>query len=170
VALLPIRIYGDPVLRRKAAPVEKIDDGIRRLAADMLETLADAEGVGLAGPQVGESRRLIVVHPPAGRGEEREEPRVLVNPEVVETDGPQVSGEEGCLSIPGIYEDVKRKERVRVKALDLGGGEVELTADGWAARILQHEIDHLDGVLFIDRVGPMRRALLRKRLRELQEE
>jgi peptide deformylase len=169
VAVLPIRIYGDPVLRRKADPVERIDEDVRRLAGDMLETLADAEGVGLAGPQVGESRRVIVVHPPAGRGEEREGPRVLVNPEVVQADGPQVSGEEGCLSIPGIYEDVKRSERVRVRALDLHGDVVELAADGWVARILQHEIDHLDGVLFIDRIGPMRRALLRKRLRELQE-
>ena len=169
MAVLPIRIYGDPVLREKAEPVADIDDEVRRLAADMLETLADAEGVGLAGPQVGESRRLIVVHPPADRGENREEPRVLVNPQVVQSDGPQVSGEEGCLSIPGIYEDVKRKERVRVKAVDLDGDEVELEADGWIARILQHEIDHLDGVLFIDRIGPMRRALLKKRLRELQE-
>jgi len=170
VAVLPIRIYGDPVLRRKADPVAEIDDEIRRLAGDMLETLADAEGVGLAGPQVGASHRLIVVHPPADRGEEREEPRVLVNPEVVQAEGPQVSGEEGCLSIPGIYEDVKRKERVRVHALDLDGQEVEMDADGWVARILQHEIDHLDGVLFVDRIGPMRRALLKKRLRELQEE
>jgi len=169
VAVLPIRIYGDPVLRKKAAPVADIDDEVRRLAADMLETLADAEGVGLAGPQVGESRRLIVVHPPAGRGEDRQEPRVLVNPQVVQAEGPQVSGEEGCLSIPGIYEDVKRKERVRVKAVDLDGDDVELDADGWNARILQHEIDHLDGVLFVDRIGPMRRALLKKRLRELQE-
>jgi peptide deformylase len=169
VAVLPIRIYGDPVLRRKADPVERIDDDLRRLAGDMLETLADAEGVGLAGPQVGASRRLIVVHPPAARGEEREGPRVLVNPEVVAAEGPEVTGEEGCLSIPGIYEDVKRRERVRVHAQDLDGEPVEIAADGWVARILQHEIDHLDGVLFVDRIGPMRRALLRKRLRELQE-
>jgi peptide deformylase len=99
----------------------------------------------------------------------RDEPRVLVNPEVLERGGPQVTGEEGCLSIPGIYDTVKRPDRVRVRALDLDGAELRIEAEGMLSRILQHEIDHLDGVLFIDRIGPMRRALLNKRLRELRE-
>jgi peptide deformylase len=93
---------------------------------------------------------------------------VLVNPEVVDRGGPQVGAEEGCLSIPGIYDTVKRPDRVRVRALDLDGRDVEVDAEGMLSRILQHEIDHLDGVLFVDRVGPMRRALLGRRLRELQ--
>jgi peptide deformylase len=169
VAVRPIRIYGDPVLRTKAAPVDGIDDEVRRLAADMLDTLADADGVGLAGPQVGESRRLIVVHPPAANDAPRRDPRVLVNPEIVERHGPQVAAEEGCLSIPGIYDEVKRPERVRVRALDLDGADVDIEAEGMLSRILQHEIDHLDGVLFVDRIGPMRRALLRRRLRDLME-
>jgi peptide deformylase len=169
MAVRPIRIYGDPVLREKARPVETIDEEIRRLAEDMLETLADAEGVGLAGPQVGASQRVIVVHPAAERGERREPPRVLVNPDIVDRRGPQVGAEEGCLSIPGIYDTVKRHDRVRVRALDLEGKEIEIDASGMLSRILQHEIDHLEGVLFVDRVGPMRRALLRRRLRELQD-
>jgi len=169
MAVLRIRIYGDPVLREKADPIPEIDEDVRRLAADMVETLRDADGVGLAGPQVGAMQRLIVVHPPASGGEKRGEPRVLVNPEVLETCGPEVSAEEGCLSIPGIYDSVKRRDRVQVRARELDGGEIRLEAEGILSRILQHEIDHLDGVLFVDRIGPMRRALLRKRLRELQE-
>jgi peptide deformylase len=169
MSVLRIRIYGDPVLREKCAPIAEIDGDVRRLATDMVETLRNADGVGLAGPQVGETRRLIVVHPPAGAGSERGEPRVLVNPEVLEQAGAEVSAEEGCLSLPGIYDAVKRRERVRIRAQDLDGGEVSLEADGMLSRILLHEIDHLDGVLFIDRIGPMRRALLRRRLRELQE-
>ncbi|MGQ0723345.1 MAG: peptide deformylase [Candidatus Eiseniibacteriota bacterium] len=168
MAVRPIRIYGDPVLREKARPVERVDAEVRRLAEDLLETLADAEGVGLAAPQVGASQRIIVVHPAGEDGQPREPPRVLVNPDVVDRGGAQVGAEEGCLSIPGIYDTVKRPDRVRVRALDLDGHEVEIDADGMLARILQHEIDHLDGVLFIDRVGPMRRALLGRRLRELQ--
>ena len=135
---------------------------------DMLDTLADAEGVGLAGPQVGEERRIIVVHPPSpGRDEVREEPSVYLDPEVVEKAGPIVTEEEGCLSIPGIYEVVKRSHRVRVRAHTLEGKEIEVEAEGMLARILLHEIDHLDGVLFVDRIGPMRRALLKRQLKEM---
>ena len=167
MAHLEIRLYGDPVLREKAAPVAEVDDSVRALAADMLETLEQADGVGLAGPQVGRKERIIIVHPPPTHPDEvRDEPRILVNPEVLEKGGPAESAEEGCLSIPGIYETVKRPRRVRVRALDLDGSGIEIEAEGILSRILQHEIDHLDGVLFIDRVGPMRRALLKKRLRE----
>jgi peptide deformylase len=170
VSRLDIRLYGDPVLRERAEPIPEVDDEVRRLAADMMETLAQADGVGLAGPQVGERRRIIVVHPPPPAEDEvREKPRVLVNPEVLERGGPQESAEEGCLSIPGIYDQVKRPRRVKVRALDLDGNAIEIEEEGITSRILQHEIDHLDGVLFVDRIGPMRRALLKKRLREFLE-
>jgi len=165
VSIREIRIYGDPVLREKAAPIADVDDEVREIAGDMLDTLADAEGVGLAGPQVGVSRRIIVVHPPPPVPDEvREEPRVLLNPEIVEKGGPVVAAEEGCLSIPEVYETVRRPDRVRVRAKDLEGREIEISVEGMASRILQHEIDHLDGVLFVDRIGPMRRALLKKKL------
>ena len=165
-----IRLYGDRVLRAKAASIEAVDDGVRQLAADMLETLTEAEGVGLAGPQVGELRRIIVVHPPPPLDDEmRAAPRVLVNPEVVAKRGPQESAEEGCLSIPGVYDIVKRPVGVTVHALDLDGAEFTIEAEGIESRILQHEIDHLNGVLFVDRVGPMRRALLKKKLRAFLE-
>lgn len=166
MSVLKIRTYGDPVLREKAERIDEIDVDVRALAADMLETLADAEGVGLAGPQVGVSRRIIVVHPPPPEeGGTRGKPTVYVNPEIVSKGGPQESAEEGCLSIPGVYDMVKRPRQVTVKALDLDGGEVRIEAEGIHGRILQHEIDHIDGVLFVDRIGPMRRALLKKQLR-----
>jgi peptide deformylase len=172
LALRAIRLYGDPVLREKALRIETVDDDVRALAADMLETLLDAEGVGLAGPQVGERRRIIVVHPPPDGGDSgtREPPRVFLNPRVVSRSGPQESAEEGCLSIPGVYEVVKRPHAVRVEAMDLDGARIELDVEGLPARIIQHEIDHLDGILFVDRIGPMRRALLKKQLRAFLEE
>ncbi|GJM45436.1 MAG: peptide deformylase [Gemmatimonadota bacterium] len=168
--VLEIRLYGDAVLREKAVPIRTIDDDVRALASDMLETVAEAEGVGLAGPQIGVSRRIIVVHPPNFEEDgERESPSVYVNPEIVQRAGPQESAEEGCLSIPGIYEQVKRPRHVRVRALDLDGKTVEFDAEGMLGRIFQHEIDHLDGVLFVDKIGPMRRALLKKQLRAFLE-
>ena len=170
MAIREIRIYGDPVLREKADPVDGVDDEVRALARDMLDTLADADGVGLAGPQVGVARRVIVVHPPAPEPDEvREEPRVLVNPVIVEKGGSVVAAEEGCLSIPEVYETVKRPDRVRIRAVGLDGEDLEISAEGMASRILQHEIDHLDGVLFVDRIGPMRRALLKKKLNAFLE-
>jgi peptide deformylase len=170
LSIREIRIFGDPVLREKAEPIAEIDDEVREIAHDMLDTLADAEGVGLAGPQVGVTRRIIVVHPPPPVPDEvREEPRVLVNPEVVEKGGGVVAAEEGCLSIPEVYESVKRSDRVKVRATGLDGEEIEISAEGMTSRILQHEIDHLDGVLFIDRIGPMRRALLKKKLHAFLE-
>jgi peptide deformylase len=166
VAVRPIRLYGDPVLRTKAEPIEHVDEDVRSLAADMLDSRAEADGVGLAGPQVGASSRIIVVQPPPEGDEDRAEPRVFVNPEIVESFGAATNAEEGCLSIPGVFETVKRPFGVRVRATDLDGAPYDVRAEGILARILQHEIDHLDGVLFVDRIGPMRRALLKKRLRE----
>ncbi len=165
-----IRVFGDPVLRAKAAPSGGVDEDVRALAADLLDTLASADGVGLAAPQIGVGRRVIAVHPPPVDGDgERPEPSVYVDPEIVERGGGHETAEEGCLSIPGVYEDVKRDRRIRIRALDLDGRPLDFDAEGMVARIFQHEIDHLDGVLFVDRVGPMRRALLKKKLRSLQE-
>jgi peptide deformylase len=150
---LEIRLEGDPVLRQKATKINRVDDSIRRLASDMWETLDLAEGVGLAAPQVGVSRRLIVVHLPAGYIEE-DSPEVslrLVNPEIVKSRG-EVVGMEGCLSIPGWQGGVERADQITVKAIDLNNRDVRIKLEGWPARVVQHEIDHLDGILYTDRM------------------
>lgn len=170
MAIREIRLLGDPVLRVRAEPIAAIDEEVRQLARDLDDTLAKADGVGLAAPQIGIGRRiLIAAPPPANEGDPAPESRFYLNPEVVESFGPPEPAEEGCLSIPGIYEVVKRPARVRIKAMDLEGREIDEVLEGILARILQHEIDHLDGVLFIDRIGPMRRALLKKKLRSFLE-
>lgn len=153
-----IRLYGDPVLRAMSEAVEEIDDRVRRLIDDLTETMYDAEGIGLAAPQVGVPLRVFVydVRDPEIA------PGVLINPEIVEREG-AVRDEEGCLSLPGLAEIVERAERVVVRGLDREGNPVEMEATGLLSRCFQHEKDHLDGVLFIDRVSPLkRRMLLRK--------
>jgi len=150
---MPI-VTGDvPILRRTAAKIRTIDDRIRNLAADMHETLLDAAGVGLAGPQVGISERIVAVHVPADYLEEgqAEISLTLINPEIVTASGEQ-HGPEGCLSLPGIVASLPRAERVTVRWLDLDGNRQRVTATGEYARIFQHEIDHLDGILFLDKV------------------
>ena len=153
MAIREIVLEGDPRLRQKATRIRHVDDSLRALAQDMWETMLDAPGVGLAAPQVGVLRRLIVVHIPAGYDHD-DDPEVnlrIVNPEIVRSHGRQV-GPEGCLSIPGWTGDVPRAEAVTVKAIDLDNRPVRIKATGYTARALQHEIDHLDGILFIDRV------------------
>ena len=150
---LEIRLEGDPILRQKATKISRVDDSVRRLANDMWETLGTADGVGLAAPQVGVGRRLIVVHLPAGYTEE-DSPEVslrLVNPEIVKSRG-EVVGMEGCLSIPGWQGEVERADQITVKATDLNNRDVRLKLEGWPARVVQHEIDHLDGILYTDRM------------------
>ncbi len=166
MALLEIRIMGDPVLRTECGEVEEIDDDLRKLAQDMFDTMYDADGVGLAAPQVGITKRLIVVDP----REEDVTPRALVNPRVVETSKETDRAEEGCLSIPGLREIVERKSEVVVEALDLDGEPIRLEADGLHARVLLHEIDHLDGVLFLDRVSPLKRKMLMKKWKKHQSD
>lgn len=153
MALLEIILEGDPRLRQKATRVRTVDDALRKLAADMFETMLDAPGVGLAAPQVGVTRRLIVVHVPAGyRDEDDPEFSVtLVNPEIIRSQGREI-GTEGCLSIPGWVGDVPRFDAITVKATTLENKAIRLKAFGFPARVLQHEIDHLDGILFTDRV------------------
>jgi|SRR5579884_2092737 len=153
MAVLEIVLEGDARLRQKATKIRNVDAGLRKLAADMRETMLDAQGVGLAAPQIGVMRRLIVVHLPAGYEEEgaSEQNLTLVNPEIVRSQGRAVAA-EGCLSIPGWVGDVPRFETVTVKGLDLDNKNVRIKARGYLARVLQHEIDHLDGILFVDRV------------------
>ena len=167
MSVLPIVLYPDPVLREKCPPVERFDDELRRLAADMVETMYAAPGVGLAAPQVGETRRLAVVD--VSVGEEEGALHVLVNPEVVEREGRGVEV-EGCLSIPSLTEKVVRDERIVVRAQDLEGEPFELAAEGWLARAILHEIDHLDGVLFVDRLRGLRREKAKRFLRKMRKE
>ena len=147
--------YGtiSPRLRQKSAPVEEIDTGVRKLASDMVETMMEANGVGLAAPQVGVYKRLIVIHLPAGYDEE-DDPEVnltLVNPEIQRAGG-RSWDTEGCLSFPDLYGDLQRYANVTVRALDVDGKPIKIKARGVLARVLQHEIDHLDGILYFDRM------------------
>lgn len=165
----PIVLLGDPVLRTAAEPVEVFDDDLRALVDDMFETMYHAEGVGLAAPQIGLSRRVLVIDtrhdddPEGGR-------LALINPEIVAVSRETEKASEGCLSIPGLEEFVERPAVVEVRGSDPHGREIVVEADDLLGRALQHEIDHLDGVLFIDRVSPLKRRILLKKWRKLQEE
>lgn len=166
--VLPIRLYGDPVLRQKALLVETISSAEKELADSMLATLyAIPNGVGLAAPQVGVLKRLIVID--VNREDLDSKPLVLINPKIQSLEGEIVS-EEACLSIPDVTADIKRAERVVASALNLDGEPISIEGEGFFARVLQHEIDHLDGVLFIDHVGGLKRQLLRKKLRRFQQQ
>jgi peptide deformylase len=159
--LLPIRTLGDPVLREPAKPVERFDGSLRQLATDMTETMYDAPGVGLAGPQVGFSMQLFVFDD----GEHG--PMFVANPALVDAEG-EVTEEEGCLSIPGPYHTTTRYRRIRCRGLDVLGKEVDLVGDGLAARIFQHETDHLQGMLYIDRLDDEGRKAVLAELRRIE--
>jgi peptide deformylase len=167
MAVLPIRIYPDPVLRAKCRDVTEFDAGLRKLAANMVETMHAAPGVGLAAPQVGVDLRVAVID--LSVGEDPKEVYVVVNPEVVQREGSEVA-EEGCLSLPGINDKVERPTRVTVRALDLEGKPVEIQAEEWLARAFCHEIDHLNGVLFTDYLRGLRKERTRRQLKRLAEE
>ncbi len=160
MAALKIRKYGDPVLRRRAEPVREVTPQIRETLRDMIDTMYREVGVGLAAPQIGVSLQLMVVDDEKGRG-----PRCLVNPEIVDQGG-RVVAEEGCLSIPGIFAPVARAEWVRLEAQDEEGRPVTVEARGLFARVIQHEMDHLDGVLFIDRLDPVQRDRIKRGIRK----
>src|SRR5262249_29925082 len=153
----PVRIYGDPVLRQKSAPVTEFDDTLASLAEDLRETMAAYRGVGLAANQVGVLQRVLVVDVPID--EETHARFTLVDPVIARRWGSEAGG-EGCLSIPGVWEDVSRAERIEVRAVDERGRPLAIEAGGYLARAIQHEVDHLDGVLFIDRLGPLKRQFL----------
>lgn len=167
-APLQLCYYGDPVLRKRAAPVAEIAEAERQLAEQMLMTLADTgNGIGLAATQVGVLKRLIIVD--IGEDDDAEyEPLVLFNPEILSSDGETVI-EEGCLSIPDVTTDVKRPERIVVEGIDVQSQTVHIETDGLLARVLQHEIDHLNGVLFIDRISGLKRRSLSDELLRLQQ-
>lgn len=160
---LEILEFPDPRLRRVARPVESVTERERQLAADMLETMYEARGIGLAATQVNKGVRLVVMD----LSEARNEPRFFINPEIVDRSGNQTC-EEGCLSVPGIYAEVERAEKVTIRALDLEGETFELEADGLLAVCIQHEIDHLDGKVFVDYLSPLKRRMVEKRLRKQQ--
>ena len=159
-----IHVYGDPILRKMAEPVTEFDEGTVELIDSMIETMFENNGIGLAAPQVGESKRIIVVD--RSIGETEDDYLVLINPEIIETEG-ECSLQEGCLSVPGVYEDLVRPEKARVRYADVVGTEHEFFADGMLARVILHEIDHLEGVLFVDRLSTVKRALLSKTLKEI---
>lgn len=162
--ILRIRKYGDPVLETPAAVVSEFNGELRQLADDMFETMYANKGVGLAAPQVGVSQRLAVIDTSAG--EDPAARLVLVNPVILVKEGVQI-GEEGCLSIPGFREDVKRAYRVRVRAQDLDGNYFEAEGEELLARAMQHEIDHLDGILFLQHLSVLKRDLIRRKIRKL---
>jgi peptide deformylase len=160
MAVLHVRKYGDPALRRRAEPVREVTPDVRAIVRDMIETMYQEVGLGLAAPQVGVSLRLVVVDEEKGHGA-----RALINPVIVDQGG-SVVAEEGCLSIPGIFADVARAEWVRVEAQDEDGAPVRIDARGLFARVIQHELDHLDGVLFIDRLDPVQRDRIKRRIKK----
>lgn len=159
MAKLKILEFPDPRLRRKAQPVERVDDTLRQLIDDMFETMYEAPGIGLAATQVDVHKRLLV----ADVSGEKDAPWVLINPEILEKDGVAVS-EEGCLSVPGYYEEVERAEHIRVRYLDRDGKQQEQEFEGLLAVCVQHEIDHLEGKLFVDYLSEAKRQRIRKRL------
>ena len=165
--LRKVRTYPDPVLAAKAAPVTEITDEIRTLAADMIETMYADKGIGLAAPQVGESIRLITVD--LSGPDKREDPRVFVNPVLSNLEG-EVESEEGCLSVVGYRTTVTRAERLHLSATDLDGNPVEMDADDLMAICLQHEVDHLNGVLFIDKISKLKRTLYERKLKKWLKE
>jgi peptide deformylase len=159
MAKLTILEFPDPRLRIRATPVEKVDDELRALVDDMFETMYAAPGIGLAATQVDVHKRLLV----ADVSPDKTEPHVLINPEIVEKDGEAVT-EEGCLSVPGYYEEVTRAEHIRVRFLDRDGVQTVMEAEGLLAVCIQHEMDHLDGKLFVDYLSEAKRQRIRKRL------
>jgi len=159
MALLPILEFPDPRLRTRAQPVAEVDAALRKLIDDMFETMYAAPGIGLAATQVNVHKRLLVID----ISESRKEPLALVNPEILEREGVEET-EEGCLSVPGIYDKVTRADKIRVRALNRDGKQIEFDAEGLLAVCIQHEIDHLDGKLFVDYLSDLKRTRIRKKL------
>ena len=159
MTILKILEFPDPRLRTTATPVDVVDDALRQVISDMFETMYEAPGIGLAATQIDLHRRLLI----ADVTSDKSDPHVLINPEILQMDGQQVS-EEGCLSVPGYYEDVERAEHIRVRYLDRDGKVTEKDMEGMLAVCVQHEIDHLDGKLFVDYLSEAKRQRIRKRL------
>jgi peptide deformylase len=162
MTIRPILTLPEPALRRISAPVEQVDDELRRLAADMLETRYDAPGIGLAAPQVGVLRRMFVMD--VAKDDAPPDPVVLVNPEIVELSGAPRLHEEGCLSIPEFYAEIERPGALRVRYVDLDGKKQETAFEDLRATVVQHEVDHLNGVLFIDYLSRLKRDMVVKKM------
>lgn len=167
MAVLPLTMFPDPVLRKRAEPVQEITPEILSLVEDMVETMYETVGVGLAAPQVGVLLRVVVVD--TSMGTHPEALLVMINPEVIGLEGKQVA-QEGCLSAPGVADDLERAERVRVRYLDRQGKSCELEAEGLLARAIQHEVDHLDGHLYWDRLSKVKRDQLKQQYRKQREQ
>ena len=163
MAILNILHYPDPRLREKALPVESVDGEIKQLVSDMFETMYDAPGIGLAATQANVQKRIIVIDV----SEDKSQPLCFINPEILESDGEEAM-EEGCLSVPGIYEKVKRADKIKVRALDREGKQFELEAEGILSTCIQHEMDHLEGKLFVDYLSELKRQRIRKKLEKLR--
>lgn len=161
MAVRPVRIYGDPVLREKSKDIMSFDDSLRALVDDLFDTMKAYAGVGLAANQVGVAQRVIVVEVPLEDG--KMDRIVAINPVLDQRSGKE-SGEEGCLSMPGIYEDIPRATQLRLRAFDVDGKPFERIVEDFCARAVQHEADHLDGVLFTDRVSPLKKQFLKREL------
>jgi peptide deformylase len=161
IMMLDIVTLGDDILKQRAAVIPTVDEVIDHLARSMLEAMYYGKGIGLAGPQVGELKRLFVCHVP------EDKPRVFINPEIIQTSPEQVQFEEGCLSIPGVYADLPRAESIQVQAWDTDGKPFTLEAHGILARVIQHETDHLNGVLFIDHLQEKKRNRVLKNYKRL---
>ncbi len=161
MSVLKLQKYGSPILREKALPVNNIDGDVRELVDNMIETMYAEGGVGLAAPQVGVSKRIIVIDT------EEKGVIVLINPVIIKREG-ETKEEEGCLSVPGIYSPVRRSSSITVEAIDLDEKKVRITQEGFLAIALQHEIDHLDGYLFIDRLNPAKRLMIKEQLKEIE--
>jgi peptide deformylase len=164
MSILNILHFPDPRLRQKAAPVAEVDDSIRTLVDDMFETMYEAPGIGLAAVQVNVLKRVIVID----ISEDKSQPQCFINPELVESHGHEKM-DEGCLSVPGIYEPVTRAKDIRVRYLDRDGKQQELEVDGLLAVCIQHEMDHLDGKLFVDYLSEMKRNRIRKKLEKMRQ-
>ncbi len=165
MAKLDILRFPDPRLRTKAVPVEEVSDAIRVLVADMLETMYDAPGIGLAATQVNVHQQIVVIDV----SEDKNEPYCFINPKIMQRDGEEIS-EEGCLSVPEYYAEVQRAENITVKALDRDGKEFELEANGLFAVCIQHELDHLKGKLFVDYLSPLKQKRLQKKFAKLAKQ
>jgi peptide deformylase len=173
MAILPIVEVPDPRLRQISKPVEQVDDEVRALVADMFETMYDAPGIGLAAIQVGVPKRILVIdlqEPEEEGGEPVKDPRVFINPEIVTASDQEVPYNEGCLSIPDQYAEVDRPDRINARWLDENGKVHEEEIDGLLAVCLQHEMDHLNGVLFIDHLSRLKREMVLKKLAKLRKE
>ena len=166
MAILPILCYPDPRLHKVAKPVERVDERIQTLVKDMLETMYEAKGIGLAATQVDVHERVIVIDV----SEERNQPMVLINPEIVWASEEKQLGDEGCLSVPGIYDGVERSVAVRLRALDADGASREIEAEGLLAICMQHEMDHLQGKVFVEYLSPLKKNRIKTKLLKQQKQ